>query len=57
MQVTIIGAGQARHRCTWEVVLRRKLRRLEVVPFFANLPSCTVGAGRHAEARTTEHAG
>lgn len=29
-----------------KVILRRKLRRQEVVPFFASLPSCTVGLAK-----------
>src|SRR5690242_4544083 len=35
-QVHAIGAGG-------EVLVRRKLRRAEVLPFFADLPSCLVG--------------
>jgi len=52
MQVAIVGLDIAKHvfqlhgtDAHGKVVLRRKLRRHEVVTFFANLPSCTVGAG------------
>lgn len=62
MQVAIIGLDIAKHifqlhgtDVHGKVVLRRKLRRQEVAPFFANLPSCIVGleacGGAHYWAR------
>jgi transposase len=62
MQVAIVGLDSAKHvfqvhgtDAHGKVVLRRKLRRHEVVTFFANLPSCTVGleacGGAHYWAR------
>lgn len=62
MQVAIIGLDIAKHvfqlhgtDTDGKVVLRRRLRRQEMVPFFANLPSCTVGleacGGAHYWAR------
>lgn len=62
MKVAIIGLDIAKHvfqlhgtDASGRVVLRRKLRRQEVMPFFANLPSCKVGleacGGAHYWAR------
>lgn len=62
MQVAIIGLDIAKNifqlhgtDVHGKVVLRRKLRRHEIAPFFANLPSCTVGleacGGAHYWAR------
>src|SRR5579871_1992562 len=62
MHVAIVGLDIAKHvfqlhgsDAHGKVVLRRKLRRHEVVTFFANLPSCTVGleacGGAHYWAR------
>lgn len=62
MQVAIIGLDIAKHvfqlhgtDTHGKVVLRRRLRRQEMVPFFANLPPCTVGleacGGAHYWAR------
>jgi len=50
MKVAIVGLDIAKHVFQLhgtdrdgKVVLRRKMRRHEVVPFFANLASCVVG--------------
>ena len=62
MQVAIIGLDIAKHvfqlhetDTHGKAVLRRRLRRQEMVPFFANLPACTVGleacGGAHYWAR------
>jgi transposase len=62
MQVAIIGLDIAKHifqvhgtDARGRMVLRRRLRRHEVVPFFANLAQCTVD-WRRAEERTSGHA-
>lgn len=62
MKVTTLGLDIAKHVFQLHgadeqgvVVMRRKLRRDEVVPFFANLPACVVGleacGGAHYWAR------
>src|SRR5947209_17925144 len=62
MKVAIVGLDIAKHVFQLhgtdrdgKVVLRRKMRRHEVVPFFANLASCVVGleasGGAHYSAR------
>jgi transposase len=50
MQIAFVGLDIAKHvfqlhgtNVAGKVVLRRKLRRSEVVPFFANLSPCIVG--------------
>jgi transposase len=52
MQVAIVGLDIAKHvfqlhgtDAAGKKVMSRKLRRQEVVPFFANLPDCVVGLG------------
>src|SRR5437879_11994108 len=52
MKVAIVGLDIAKHVFQLhgtdrdgKVVLRRKMRWHEVVPFFANLASCVVGTG------------
>jgi transposase len=50
VQATIIGVDLAKHvfavhgvDATGQVVIRKKLRRSELIAFFTKLPSCTVG--------------
>ena len=68
MKVAIVGLDIAKHVFQLhgtdrdgKVVLRRKMRRHEVVPFFANLASCVVGleacGGAHYWARRLTAAG
>jgi transposase len=68
MKIAIVGLDIAKHvfqlhgtDATGKAVLRRKLRRAEVVPFFANLPPCVVGieacGGAHYWARRLNAAG
>jgi transposase len=68
MQVAVVGLDIAKHvfqlhgiDTNGKVVLRRRLRRQEVLPFFANLTSCVVGVeacgGAHYWARRLKAAG
>ena len=68
MQVAIVGLDIAKHvfqlhgvDSNSKVVLRRRLHRQEVVPFFANLTLCVVGLeacdGAHYWARRLKAAG
>jgi transposase len=68
MQVAIVGLDIAKHvfqlhgtDAAGKKVMSRKLRRQEVVPFFANLPDCVVGleacGGAHYWARRLTAAG
>jgi transposase len=50
MEITTIGLDLAKHifqvhgvDATGQVVFRKSLRRAQVLPFFAKLPSCLVG--------------
>ncbi len=50
MEITTIGLDIAKNvfqvhgvDCTGEVVIRRQLRRRQLLPFFKKLPGCLVG--------------
>ena len=50
MDVTTIGIDLAKHvfqvhavNATGDVVVRKALRRAQVIPFFTKLPNCLVG--------------
>jgi transposase len=54
MQITTIGLDLAKNvfqvhgiDATGQVVVRKSLRRSQMLPFFAELPSCLVGGLRH----------
>jgi transposase len=58
MQITTVGLDLAKHIFqvhavdeTGQVVARKRLRRTEVLPFFASVPPCLIGM----EACATSH--
>ena len=57
MEITTVGLDLAKNvfqvhaiGSTGGVVVRRSLRRAQVIPFFSKLPPCLIGMGRAARA-------